>query len=102
MNELLKEMSDLKEHGLTAVAVVIDFVFCCLQPLKERSFPAYLYVGAKDPNRELPRTIFEEEVRARMSLMLKTETPTNNGSPQPHSIWHLSPSCSVSTLIPLD
>jgi len=39
---LLEEIANLKENGLNAHAVVIDFVYCCIQPLKDRIYPAYL------------------------------------------------------------
>ena len=59
---LLIEILRLKDEGLTAMAVVIDFVFRCIQPLKSRSYPAFLYVGAGDPNRETDQVLTEEEV----------------------------------------
>jgi len=40
---LLAEICLLKERGLTAEAVVADFVFKNIQPLKDRAYPAYLY-----------------------------------------------------------
>jgi hypothetical protein len=40
---LLAEVGLLKERGLTAEAVVADFVFKNIQPLKEMAYPAYLY-----------------------------------------------------------
>jgi hypothetical protein len=40
---LLAEVGLLKERGLTAEAVVADFVFKNIQPLKDRAHPAYLY-----------------------------------------------------------
>jgi hypothetical protein len=39
---LLAEVCLLKERGLTAEAVVSDFVFKNIQPLKDRAYPAYL------------------------------------------------------------
>jgi hypothetical protein len=38
---LLAEVGLLKEKGLTAEAVVADFVFKNIQPLKDRAYPAY-------------------------------------------------------------
>jgi hypothetical protein len=35
----------LKDRGLTAKAVVVDFVFKNIQPLKDRVYPTYLYTG---------------------------------------------------------
>jgi hypothetical protein len=40
---LLAEVGLLKESGPTAEAVVADFVFKNIQPLKDRAYPAYLY-----------------------------------------------------------
>jgi hypothetical protein len=48
---LLAEVGLLKERGLTAEAVVADFVFKNVQPLKDRAYPAYLYRGLADPTR---------------------------------------------------
>jgi hypothetical protein len=45
---LLAEVCLLKERGLTAKAVVADFVFKIIQPLKDRAYPAYLYSGVTD------------------------------------------------------
>jgi hypothetical protein len=39
---LLDEIRLLKERGLTAEAVVADFVFKNIQPLKDRAYPALL------------------------------------------------------------
>ncbi len=48
---LLTEVGLLKERGLTAEAVVTDFVFKNIQPLKDRAYPAYLYRGLADSTR---------------------------------------------------
>ncbi|KAJ1265177.1 hypothetical protein BS78_08G059500 [Paspalum vaginatum] len=78
---LLKEIADLKEKGLTAQAVVIDFAFRGIQPLKDRAFPAYLDVGANHPTREVSRRIIEQEIKALESVnqVLKW---TSNLTPQ--------------------
>jgi hypothetical protein len=46
---LLAEICALKDRGLTAEAVVADFVFKNIQPLKDRVYLAYLYTGVNDP-----------------------------------------------------
>jgi hypothetical protein len=46
---LLAEICSLKDRGLTAEAVVADFVFKNIQPLKDRVYPTYLYTGVNDP-----------------------------------------------------
>jgi hypothetical protein len=48
---LLAEISILKNRGLTAKAIVVDFVFQNIQPLKDRVYRAYLYTGVNDPSR---------------------------------------------------
>ncbi|KAJ1270309.1 hypothetical protein BS78_06G044100 [Paspalum vaginatum] len=95
---LLKEIADLKEKGLTAQAVVIDFVFRSIQPLKDQVYLAYLYVGASDPTRETSRVITEEEVQARVDTMLRGDID-NEGTPQPYSVWNLIPSCDISKFL---
>jgi hypothetical protein len=41
----------LKDRGLTAEAVVADFIFKNIQPLKDRVYPAYLYTDINDSTR---------------------------------------------------
>jgi hypothetical protein len=48
---LLAKVCLLKDRGLTAEAVVADFVFKNIQPLKDRAYPAYLYSGINDSTR---------------------------------------------------
>jgi hypothetical protein len=43
------EICALRDRGLTAEAVVVDFVFKNIQPLKDRVYLAYLYTGVNDP-----------------------------------------------------
>ena len=45
---LLAEVCLLKDKGLTAEAVVADFVFKNIQPLKDRAYPAYPYSGINE------------------------------------------------------
>jgi hypothetical protein len=49
---LLAEICLSNERGLTAEAVVADFVFKNIQPLKDRAYPAYLYSGVTDSTRD--------------------------------------------------
>jgi hypothetical protein len=51
---LLAEICLLKERGLAAEAIVADFVFKNIEPLKDRAYPAYLYSGITDSTRVLP------------------------------------------------
>ena len=97
---LLEEIARLKENGLTAHAVVIDFVYCCFQPLKDMIYPAYLYVEASDPTRETTRAMTEEDVKARVELILRGEAH-NEGTRKPYSAWNPTPSVSDLSLISL-
>jgi hypothetical protein len=45
---LLADICTLNDRGLTAEAVVADFVFKNIQPLKDRVYPAYQYTGIND------------------------------------------------------
>ena len=71
VNILLKEIQALKEKGLTAHAIVIDFVFRNIQPLKERMCPAYYYTRLRDPTRETKQEFSEDEVKARVQSILE-------------------------------
>jgi hypothetical protein len=57
---LMNEITSLKSRGLTVQAVVIDFVYRNIQPLKDRVHPAYLYTRAKDPTQVTDRFFFEK------------------------------------------
>lgn len=48
---LLARVDGLKDRGMIAEVVVIDFVSKNIQPLKDRVHPAYLYTGVRDPSR---------------------------------------------------
>jgi hypothetical protein len=54
---LLAEIGLLKERGLTAEAVVADFVFKNIQPLKDRAYPTFLYSGVTNSTRVTNRRI---------------------------------------------
>jgi hypothetical protein len=72
---LLAEVGLLKEKGLTAEAVVADFVFKNIQPLKDRAYPAYLYRGLTDLTRVTNRRIPAMDI----------------GAPVAYSAWNLPP-----------
>jgi hypothetical protein len=59
---LLTEVAGLKDWGLTIEAIVIDFVFKNIQPLKDRVYPAYLYTGVNDSSHVTNKHISEENV----------------------------------------
>jgi hypothetical protein len=52
---LLAEISTLNNRGLTAEAVIVNFVFKSIQPLKDRVYSAYLYTGVNDPSRVIDK-----------------------------------------------
>ncbi|WP_284123605.1 hypothetical protein, partial [Klebsiella pneumoniae] len=76
----LSNIDVLKSNGLTAHAVVIDFVYRNIQPMKDRVYPAFLYVGMNDPTREVTEEMTEDDVKFRVEMILKGEAH-NEGSP---------------------
>jgi hypothetical protein len=87
---LLVEISVLRDRGLTAEAVVVNFVFKNIQPLKDRVYPAYLYTGGNDPTRITNKRISEEDVLSRVDSMLRGKA-SNAGAPPSYSAWNLPP-----------
>jgi hypothetical protein len=77
---LLAEIYVLKNIGLTVEAVVVDFVFKNIQPLKDRVYPAYLYISVNDPSRITNKRISEEDVLSRVDSMLRGKA-SNAGAP---------------------
>jgi hypothetical protein len=59
---LLAEICLLKERGLTTNAVVADFVFRNIQPLKDTVYPAYLYSGINDSTWVINKRIPTEDL----------------------------------------
>jgi hypothetical protein len=59
---LLAEICLMKERGLTVEAVVADFVFKNIQPLKDRAYPTYLYSGVTDSTQVTNRKIPTEDL----------------------------------------
>jgi hypothetical protein len=68
---LLAEICSLKDGGLIAKAVVADFVFKNIQPLKDRIYPAYLYTGVNDSTRVTNRRIPNEDLLSRLDMILR-------------------------------
>jgi hypothetical protein len=87
---LLAKICALKDRGPTAEAVVADFVFKNIQPLKDRVYPAYLYTGVNDPTRITNRRIHDEDLLSRIDLMLRGKI-VNAGAPLSYSSWNLPP-----------
>jgi hypothetical protein len=81
---LLAEICVLKDRGLTAKTVVVDFVFKNIQPLKGRVYPAYLYTDVDDPTRITNKRISEEDVLSRIDFMLRGKV-SNVGVPLSYS-----------------
>jgi hypothetical protein len=93
---LLAEVTSLKDRGLTAEAVVIDFFFKNIQPLKDRVHPAYLYSGVRDPSRVTNEHMSEENVLNQVEMMFRSVV-VNDGAPRSYSAWNLPPVVSEST-----
>jgi hypothetical protein len=95
---LLAEVGLLKERGLTAEAVVADFVFKNIQPLKDRAYPAYLYRGLADSTRVTNKRIPAVDLVNRLEMILRGKV-SNVGAPyrilglEPASFQGLCPFC---------
>jgi hypothetical protein len=85
---LLDEIRLLKERGLTAEAVVADFVFKNIQPLKDRAYPAYLYSGATDSTQVTDKRIPTMDLVSRLEMILRGKV-SNIGAPVAYSTWNL-------------
>jgi hypothetical protein len=88
---LLAEVGLLKERGLTAEAVVADFVFKNIEPLKDMAYPTYLYRGLADSTRVTNRRIPVVDLVSRLEMILRGKV-SNVGAPVAYSAWNLSPS----------
>jgi hypothetical protein len=85
---LLAEICLLKERGMTAEAVVADFVFKNIRPLKDRAYLAYLYSGITDSTRVTNRKIPTEGLVSRLDMILRGKV-SNVGAPVAYSAWNL-------------
>jgi hypothetical protein len=81
---LLAEIGLLKERGLTVEAVVADFVFKNIQPLKDRAYPAYLYSGVTDSTRVTNKRIPAVDLVSRLEMILRGKV-SNIGAPVAYS-----------------
>jgi hypothetical protein len=95
---LLAEVGLLKERGLTAEAVVADFVFKNIQPLKDRAYPAYLYRGLADSTRVTNRRIPAMDLVSRLEMILRGKV-SNIGAPVAYSAWNLPPSQAFTSFV---
>jgi hypothetical protein len=87
---LLAEVGLLKEKGLTVEAVVADFVFKNIQPLKDRAYPAYLYRGITDSTRVTNIRIPAVDLVSRLEMILRGKV-SNVGAPVAYSARNLPP-----------
>jgi hypothetical protein len=85
---LLTEICLLKEKGLTTEAVVADFVFKNIQPLKDRAYPAYLYSGVADSTRFTNKRIPAVDLVSRLEVIFRGKV-SNIGAPVAYSAWDL-------------
>jgi hypothetical protein len=85
---LLAEVCLLKDKGLTAEAVVVDFVFKNIQPLKDRAYPTYLYSGVTDSTRVTNKRIPAVDLVSRLEMILIGKV-SNIGAPVAYSAWNL-------------
>jgi hypothetical protein len=88
---LLAEVGLLKERGLTAEAVVADFVFKNIQPLKDRAYPTYLYSGVTDSTWVTNRRIPVMDLVSQLEMILRGKV-LNIGAPVAYSAWNFPPS----------
>jgi hypothetical protein len=97
---LLDEICLLKEKGLTTEAVVADFVFKNIQPLKNRVYLAYLYSGVTDSTRVTDKRIPVVDLVSRLEMILRGKV-SNIGAPVAYSAWNLPSSKPFLVLCPI-
>jgi hypothetical protein len=95
---LLAEVCLLKDRGLTAEVVVVDFIFKNIQPMKDRAYPAYLYSGVNDSTQVTNRRIPTEDLMSRLDMILRGRI-SNVGAPVAYSAWNLPPLRSFSEFV---
>jgi hypothetical protein len=95
---LLAEVGLLKERVLTAEAVVADFIFRNIQPLKDRAYPAYLYRGLADSTRVTNRRVSVVDLVSRLEMILRGKV-SNIGAPVAYSAWNLPPSKAFTSFV---
>ena len=81
----------MKEKGLTAEAMVAEFVFKNIQPLKDKAYLTYLYSGVTDSTRVTNKRIPVVDLVSRLEMILRGKV-SNVGAPVAYSAWNLPPS----------
>jgi hypothetical protein len=97
---LLTKICSLKDTGLTAEAVVADFVFKNIQHLKDRVYPAYLYTSINDSTQVTNRQIPNEDFLSQLDMILRGRV-SNVGAPLAYSTWNLPPNRPFLNLSPI-
>jgi hypothetical protein len=92
------EVGLLKERGLTAEAVVADFIFKNIQPLKDRAYLAYMYRGLADSTRVTNRRIPAVDLVSRLEMILRGNV-SNIGAHVAYSAWNLPPSKAFTSFV---
>jgi hypothetical protein len=95
---LLAEVGLLKERGLTAEALVADFVFKNIQPLKDKAYATYLYRGLADSTRVTNRRIPAVDLVSQLEIILRGKV-SNIGAPVAYSAWNLPPSQAFTSFV---
>jgi hypothetical protein len=95
---LLAEICSLKDRGPTTEAVVVDFVFKNIQPLKDKVYPSYLYTGINDSTRVTNRQIPNEDLLSRLDMILRGRV-SNAGAPLAYYVWNLPPNSPFSGFV---
>jgi hypothetical protein len=85
---LLAEICLQKEKGLTVEAMVANFVFKNIQPLKDRAYPAYLYSDINDGTQVTNKRIPTADMLSRLDMILRDRV-LNAGAPVAYSAWNL-------------
>jgi hypothetical protein len=85
---LLAEICSLKDRGLTAEAMVADFVFKNIQTLMDIVYLAYLYTSVNDSTRVTNMQIPNEDLLGRLDMILRGRI-SNAGPPLSYSAWNL-------------
>jgi hypothetical protein len=95
---LLAEVCLLKDRGLTTEVVAADFVFKNIQPLKDRAYSTYLYIGINDSTRVTNKRIPSEDLVRRLDMILRGRV-SNVGALVAYSAWNLPPHRSFSEFV---